>query len=240
MVSTNTPNSTIEYIKVDYAISVGSACRPAHYLRKYGIRRCSNPLDWMMGYSLDTIINLFKNDFNNFFTNRKEHSQKAGNRFKYIEDTTNGIISIHSFPLDTYEDSVYDNFYETMKRRYDRMKECISRSDSILFVSCRDEPIENFEKFLIEIRKMFKCKCIFLNIRNINKKQEIKKKITSELEIIDYSICDIHPEGSTPDNPEFWTGNPEEWGKIMQKIKLTTKLSHLMDVSVVDEDRLQK
>lgn len=42
-----------DLIKVDMFMSVGDACRPALHLREYGLRKLSNPLDWMMCYSLD-------------------------------------------------------------------------------------------------------------------------------------------------------------------------------------------
>jgi len=41
-------------------ISVGSACKPAYHLRASGLRYCASPLDWMMRYSLETVIHLFK------------------------------------------------------------------------------------------------------------------------------------------------------------------------------------
>ena len=38
-------------IVADLFVSVGNACRPAHYLQKFNLRTFSSPFDWMMEYN---------------------------------------------------------------------------------------------------------------------------------------------------------------------------------------------
>lgn len=237
--ATNKRNEQYE-ITTDFIIGLGQACRPAHYLRVNKLRRCSNPLDWMMSYSLDTVINLFKNDFNNFFVSKEEIIEMTNAKFRCIQDTQNKITSVHSFPTDKKIDVAYESFSKTMAHRYNRMKKCMSSSEHILFVSNRNEPLENFEKFLLEINKLFKCKCTFLNIRYDNENIKTKAKICPELEIIEYSFNDVHPNGSTIENPDFWLGNADEWNKVMQTITLTNKFAYMDENFIVMEDRAQK
>lgn len=210
-------------ITTDFVICLGNACRPAHYLRAHNLRRCSGPLDWMMTYNLNTAINLFRNDFNNFFVDKEEILERTNDKFRCIKDTKNGIISIHGFPVDQDIDLAYESFSKTMARRYARMKKYLLASNHILIVSNRGEPIEDLENFLIEFHKLFKCKCTYLNIRNSSESKKIKRKISPELEIIEYNFYDEHSDNLTPNNPDSWLGNVEEWNKIMKSINLTDK-----------------
>lgn len=227
-----------EKIITDYTISVGRACRSAHYLKAHGLRKCSNPLDWMMAYTLENVIRLFDTGFSNFFENKKEHVEKTVGKFRYVEDLQNGMISMHSFPLDKDIESVYENFHLTMKRRFERMKKHMLKAEHVLFVSNRDEPVENFESFLTEMHKKFPCKFAYLNIRHSgeNKREEIV--ISSKLKIIDYGFFDVHPDGDTSANPDFWKGNAQEWDKVMKNIVLRKKFAGLNLANF--EDKKQK
>ena len=65
-------DTEIEQIEVDGIFSIGDNCRPAHYLREHKLRTKAAPLDWMMKYSLDTVLHLFETKFTDFFVNIKE------------------------------------------------------------------------------------------------------------------------------------------------------------------------
>ena len=41
-------------------ISIGKACRPAHWLEACKLRFCALPFDWMFGYSLDTYLKIIQ------------------------------------------------------------------------------------------------------------------------------------------------------------------------------------
>lgn len=222
--------NTLE-LETDFIISVGEACRPVHYIKKYGLRQCANPFDWMMGYSLDTFINLLNNDFCDFFKFHQELPLISKTGFRSVEDTKNKIISIHSFPFDKDLDLAYKEFFELMSNRYYRMKKAIFSSDNVLFISNRREPMENYEYFLKELQKMFKCNFTYLNIRDNENKEEKKyirtKILNKNLKIIEYGFYDKHQNGSTPQNPDFWKGNSKEWDNVMSHIKLSTKLTQI-------------
>ena len=232
-------NSNKNILTVDLAISLGSACRPAHYLRENNLRRFSNPLDWMMLYSLETVVNLFKKDFSDFFLHKKEHPEKVHENLRYIEDTVNQIISIHSFPLNKELDVAYENFSQIMAYRYNRLKKYMLSAEHVLFVSNRYEPVEDFENFLTEMQKMFKCKMTYLNIRHEPQKQAFIKVISPSLQIIEHYFIDDHPDGGDFSNPKFWLGNGEEWDKVMKSIELSNKFTYGSDV-IKTEDFAQK
>jgi hypothetical protein len=61
----------------DIILSTGIACRTAYYLKKHGLRPFSNPLDWMMSYSLDATIHLYKSRFTDFFEDFEKDEKMA-------------------------------------------------------------------------------------------------------------------------------------------------------------------
>lgn len=213
-----------DYILTDIAISMGIDCKPAHYLRKNCLRISSYPLDWMMRYSLESVVELFRKDFCDFFLETEDYPQKAQHGLRYVEDTKNKIVSSHNFPLDRDIDEVYKEFTETMIKRYTRLKQYMLSAEHILFVSGRPDPIENYEKFLLDMNQMFKCKMTYLNIKYNPTEELLKKELNSNLNIIQYSFKDTYPD-SEEANGEEWTGNYIKWDEIMKTIKLTNKFS---------------
>ncbi|MDR1507121.1 MAG: papain-like cysteine peptidase, partial [Treponema sp.] len=122
----------------DIIISVGQACRTAHYLKKHGLRFCANPLDWMTSYSLDTVIHLYKTRFNDFFMDIVEDKQKSleHNCHWYI-DCKNNIVSMH---YDDIEDN-NKSFREKMENRFEKINQVLLNANTICFISCRNENI---------------------------------------------------------------------------------------------------
>lgn len=57
--------------KVDFVISCGAACRPAHYAQKLCLRKFSSPCDWMMKYSLKDFIQILSTEGKLMFKNAK-------------------------------------------------------------------------------------------------------------------------------------------------------------------------
>ncbi|MDR1721870.1 MAG: papain-like cysteine peptidase, partial [Methanobrevibacter sp.] len=143
-----------EVIKTDFIISMGPACRQAHYLRKHNLRHVVNPLDWMMGYSLDSAIHWFKNDFDDFFLEIEENKQNENTAvgYRWIIDKYSETVSIHHFPIDRDLTSIHEKFLKIMKKRSKRMIKIIKKSNNILFISNRNQPKEDFYKFLREFK----------------------------------------------------------------------------------------
>jgi len=200
----------------DAIFSVGLTCRPAYYLQKHELRFYANPLDWMMSYSLDTVIHLYKTKFNDFFVDFVEDKQKTD----WFVDIKNNIISMH------YDDVGGNNdaFRGKMTKRFERINEKLIKSNKICFISNRNEPVNNFYTFLKEMSAMYSGEITFINIRNNKKIDGIKyknKKISKKLEFIEYEFNDVHPKGSDENvNPDFWLGNINLWDSIIEKISI--------------------
>ena len=204
----------------DVIFSVGSDCKPAYYLQKYGLRFYANPLDWMTDYSLDTVVHLYQTKFNDFFTDYVEDKQKS---HQFI-DIKNNIISIH------YEDIGNNNraFREKMKNRFGKMNKRLLRANKICFISSRNEDIENFSNFLKEIGSIYSGKITYINIRNNEERdgiflpfKHVKEKISKKLELIEYEFNDVHPDGKDKnDNPHAWIGNFYLWDSIMKRFSI--------------------
>lgn len=218
--------------KPDLVISLGAACRSAHYMQKFGLRKGSFPLDWMMNYSLSDAKILFLSEFRIFFANIKQIDSKNGMRI--MQDVDNGMISMHDFPLDSTIEAYHPIFKKKMKRRIERLFTMLKDSKNILFVCNRDESIENFKDFLESINAIYTANYTLINIRHTPNQNKILKKVIfkesieyaeggggGQMRLIEYSFNDIHKNGDNPVlNPDFWLGNEECWDKIMDKITL--------------------
>jgi hypothetical protein len=143
----------------DICLSVGSACRPAHYLKKHGLRFCASPLDWMMRYSLDTVIYLYKTGFNDFFMSFIKDEEKG--RDWYI-DNKNNITSIHYGDIGNNSEA----FRKMMKDRFKKINRMLLNAKNICFISNRNENIIVFERFLKDISGIYSGKITYINIRN--------------------------------------------------------------------------
>jgi hypothetical protein len=148
----------------DIILSVGYACRPAHYLRKHGLRISASPLDWMMEYSLDTVVYLYKTKFEDFFVDFVEDKEKSSldRHIYWYVDTKNNITSIHY-------DNVENNnvlFRNLMRARFKKINELLLSANRICFLSNRNDDIDMQRKFLIEMGKIYSGKITYINIRN--------------------------------------------------------------------------
>jgi hypothetical protein len=61
--------------------------------------------------------------------------------------------SHNHFPKSSNADSFYPQFLEQMKHRYDRMLTYMLLSETIMFVSGRNDSIDDFTKFLLSINE---------------------------------------------------------------------------------------
>jgi len=218
----------------DIILSVGDACRPANYLKKHNLRFYANPLDWMMSYSLDTVIHLYETKFNDFFVDFVEDKQKSleKNCSWYI-DNKNNIISMH------YTDLESNNrlFRDKMKDRFEKINSILLNANKICFISNRAESIDVCKKFLEKMAEMYSGNITYINIKD-NKDMSIaspikryEEKISDKLNIIEYEFNDIHPQGGDlKTNRAAWTGNYVIWDNIMKEIaiKKMRVLSYLL------------
>jgi hypothetical protein len=139
----------LEDIKQPYNLiaSLGSACGPASYLRKYNLRRFSMPLDWVASMSLSDVNRLLQNRFGGYmnFENLKlidgqahfvENEIIQPTKSYFVKDTYYNIISVHDFPVlpNQIWHANYPSFKEKLDFRIGRFIENIIHRKSILFV----------------------------------------------------------------------------------------------------------
>jgi len=218
----------------DIILSVGVACRPAHYLKKHDLRFCANPLDWMMAYSLDTVIHLYKTKFNDFFADFVEDKQKSleENCSWYI-DNRNGIISMH------YKDVESNNrlFRDKMKYRFEKINSILLSANKICFISNRIENTDVYKNFLEKMAEIYSGNITYINIKNNNNistdypVKRSEEKMSDKLKLIEYEFNDIHPQGGDlKTNNAAWLGNYAIWDNIMKgiSVKKVDFLSYLL------------
>jgi len=213
----------------DIIFSIGTACRPARYLKNHELRICANPLDWMMSYSLDTVIHLYKTDFKDFFIHFSADKIKPN----WFIDMNNKITSIH------YKEIGLDaqGFNRKMRNRFKKAHEKLKKANKICFICNRNENVEIFSNFLNEMSQIYSGKITLINIRNnnsIDNHQPIikhyKKDISDRLMLIEYEFNDIHKNGNDKTtNADFWLGNEDLWNSIIKKIYLNMNfISYLL------------
>lgn len=162
-------------IRADLFVSVGGACRPAHYLQKFHLRSFSSPFDWMMNYKLEHIIHFLRNDGADFFADISEiRESERGYTHRFVQDRQTGMISMHDFPREMGIDECYDEFIAKHKRRFATLKSALFSAKHIVFVGNRNESMEIFETFLNEMQKIHPAKYTLINVRH--KKRIIARK----------------------------------------------------------------
>jgi len=218
----NNINNIIESVEADFIFSIGNACRPAHYLREHKLRTQSAPLDWMMKYSLDTVINLFETGFESFFENISEIPIENSSKHRTVLDTVNNITSIHHFEKENSLEDEQLKFITKMKKRATKTISTIKKSSSIALICDRnDETNESLIDFIQKFSVIFPNKQITLinifdsDIKNLDKKIILNK---NNLKIIQYEFYDHVPSKS-------WKGNNYYWDQIVDNIKLKSETS---------------
>ncbi|SHN59606.1 DUF1796 family putative cysteine peptidase [Desulfovibrio litoralis] len=223
----NKTKAIMKYFAVDFVVSVGSACRTAFYLREAGLRQCTNPLDWMYRYSLNSVLDLFKTEFNSFFVDVEDITPPKESQDRHIRDKTTGMISLHDFSQANSINDELESFHKNMERRFRRMQKCILLSDKVLFVCNRQDSEESLLSFITSVYEMYKVPCVLLNIRHSTELSGyFVKNINNDITFIEYTFNDIHADGSDPIiNKCFWHGNKSLWIPIMNTITISNKLN---------------
>jgi hypothetical protein len=209
----------------DIIISLGEACRPARYLRASKLRYVSSPLDWMMGYSLETVLYLLRTRFASFFQNISVDKTKMEYSCRWVNDEDNKIISIHHFNWGKETEDELKLLRLKTKERYKYLNFAMKMSRKILFISNRDIDIKTAIHFLKSIYKIYRKDITYINIINTNnliEKETNEIKITRKLKYIEIQFNDIHHKGNDrKTNKDFWLGNIYEWENLIKKINLT-------------------
>ena len=206
----------------DVILSVGNACRPAFYLKKHGLRIFANPLDWMMSYKLDTVVQLFQSKFSDFFIDvKKDERIKDG-----FVDVKNNVTSMHYPSIGKNKTA----FNQRMRRRFKRLDKKLRKCNNICFISGRKMDRKKLIKFLTEMGTIYSGEITLINIRHnehidgIIKPMICNKEIVSDrLQFIEYEFNDVHKDGDdSKTNLSAWQGNNLLWKKIVKNIAIKT------------------
>ena len=161
----------------DLILSVGPDCRPARNLVINHLREFSSPLDWMTGYSLDTVIHLFRDKFSDFFAEHEiDRAEPEGRRgMLRVNDTANQIVSIHHFPENMGLESSYLKFAEKMRMRAERLESRLQSASALVLIASRTDTREDMTAFL----RSFSAVYPHLSIRLINMRHDEKMPFDS-------------------------------------------------------------
>lgn len=213
-------------IHCDYTVSLGNACKPAHYLRLFRLRLSANPLDWMMEYSLPTALEMLRTDFRCFFEKIEDIStfrDDGSFTSRFVRDVDNGIVSMHDFPKTEPLEEYLPKFYQAMRRRAKRMRAAIANSSRVLFICNRQNEREELKTSLLALQEYYSTQVVLINIRNTEKEYTLRENISENALFVEYGFNDTHPNGNNPENIDFWQGNVVVWHKIMRAISVSEK-----------------
>lgn len=221
----------------DFILSLGPACRPAWHLKLNQLRYVSCPFDWMMSYRLETVIKFLKQKNLNGFFEKYEYMNRDSGNCKVVKDTTNQIISMHSFPVSMNIADFYPKFIQIMNKRFERLINILNDSKHITFLSNRND-INEIKKFLLDFNELYKDKIIVcINIEHSPELQDFYKSniesIKDNISIHHVYFNDVHINGETKDNPKFWLGNEEKWKIICSTLHLKSP----QNIVALNEDK---
>lgn len=204
--------------KVDFVISCGAACRPAHYTQSLKLRKFSSPCDWMYNYSLVNFIEVLQTDAQHMFLTPCVNKEK-----KHVRDTRNGMISMHDFNLDAPLENQLPDFYHKMHKRAVNTNFQISNSKEVGILMNRQIHQNELFDFCKVLSSMYpNCSFHILNIFDIPEQKTIAIDFLRKYQkstILQISFNDGHKNGREAEiNPEFWLGNEPIWNSILPKI----------------------
>ena len=206
-----------EIIKADIVLSIGNHCQAAYYMDYYRLRKFSSPIDWMKYYSLNCVLNLYKSGFKDFFINYYEDKKKSldNGYCRFVIDSNTGMIARHHFLKSSSLDSAFPKFYNKQIERFKRIDRFLKQAKNIVFISCRQDSIEDLGDFLQKFQKQYDAKITLLNFRE-SKNTEYKKyfRISPTLNILEYCFDNVYPQKKNEKNAPIWIGNYKKWGGV--------------------------
>lgn len=212
-------------MELDLIFSVGPACRPAYYLKTNFLRAFACPLDWQMSYSLYTCLHLFQTNFQTFFTEIEEDTQRKGaHNNRRIIDTRNLITSIHHFDSDIPLSEAVPKFHAVMQKRYLQLHTAILESHNVGLIGNREDSLDDLSTFLLSFGQIYpNVNFTLINIRNVPGLDSIhinECSLSPKLTIREYSFHDEYLAKECIEGNE-WLGNSELWNNILQDYYIT-------------------
>ena len=214
-------------VSADVVIPLGKECRAAYYATQAGLRRFASPLDWITSPSLYEVWKLYENNFEHFFDNCSGDTceQPTGLPHRDITDTPTGMFAPHIFSGLIPFSEARRKALEIICRRWKRQDEIMRKAQRILFLTYRDNPIEEIESFARKMHAKYGNTIIMVVARNSPEKWRLKRRKLDGIEILEYFFKDVHPGGDDKNtNPDFWQGDKRGWTKLTRKISLSGKI----------------
>lgn len=203
----------------DVIIGIGSWCGPSLYLRQYGLRRFSFPLDWMISNTISDVSRLLNDRFDGFMDLNQlrktsgtsalledgvavmSEGGQAHQDAHFILDTRYNIISVHDFPILPNQDWVqsYGAYKGRLNHRIDRFFRILENSHSALFVRWGEVTAEE----AAELHKVVSsfvpgiCRILFLQtLPDLEEMQEIDWGLEG--------ICTLQVPVDRPNDGTLW------------------------------------
>ena len=215
-------------IKSDAFISLGSACRPAFWLKKSGLRTCSLPFDYMMNYSLELVIKTLQSNLLNWFTDFTEEKKTIGLN-RVVKDNKTNMVSLHHFPTSQSVNEYLPIFNSIFNRRNNRFRRILSEYRNICFVMNRRDAVLDILKFIKKISDMYpQNKFTVINVRHeTNNKDIYKYTLGKKCILYDIHYNDVHENGADPKtNSAFWLGNTAFWSKLVSNMHINPSVKN--------------
>lgn len=205
-------------------INLGWRCTPAFQIKRKGLRLQSFPIDWLISASFDSIIKLFKQDFEGFLLHFVDHTEKYA---KVKEESSRVVIENLQYPgiFFRHTDVRREEEREVMKRRIIRFRSLLRSGYRILFIRLlknRTSPFtkegdsiktnkileqsKNFEDVLLKNYTCTNYKLLFLIETFTNQKLHWEHK-EKNIEIVKTDKWDgrgIFTKGNRPEIEKKW------------------------------------
>ncbi len=216
------PSLSLYRQKFDLFVSLGNVCQISFNMRANKLQFKSYPFDWLCKGSINSLMELFNNDFQDFL-NKSDLVPTERNELNLVVDNTRtGYGFLHDFQCDTIDED-YDIISEKYRRRFDRLDKSIRNLRSVLFVYRNDdtgaEMIQQLRNTLIRKYKSTKKINILWIVRQPNQKSIIKTKISDGIYRVTFDCDAFYGQ----DENARWTGNTSQYKELFQNYALTLR-----------------
>jgi len=216
--------------KYDFILPIGATCVTAHNLRKCKLQKESLPFDWIWVPSINTITELFKHNFANFFLKDNLVYIKNNGDADIYRDTSNNTEFWHDFMTGREFAEIYPKIQNKYQRRIKRTYEYINKAQSILLFR------------VVKVRKKSNKYDDYMYVENLQKPQDLinevecfqqlfpNKKVEllliymhdNECILKEYDVSNsIHIAEMYNDEKFGWQGDEQQIAKILQNYNLT-------------------
>lgn len=198
---------------VEFAISCGNACRPAHNLRLNGLRKFSSPLDWT-AYEPDVWF-LPLTDVRRVM--RRWEEQEPRGKERSVTDTENGILILHDFSVERSVEEQMPEYRKKLERRSRRLREALARATTVGIAMSRPDGDDVLARFLEKLSSMFpQAQFRAVNVRNRDQ-DGISWKLVGRGEKWILAEASFRDDAYDPRYGGLaWKGNERLWSEALQ------------------------